>query len=88
MTKPQVKLVEGFGKGLLADIKGKTPFLKSDITDGFSIKVRTCIKSARVGSPVEDVSLVELHLFISVLESLARTNSTKESSVQQVSLTP
>lgn len=41
MTKPKIKLVEGFGKGLLADIKGKAPFLKSDITDGFSIKVRT-----------------------------------------------
>ncbi|CAM9300496.1 unnamed protein product [Ectocarpus fasciculatus] len=43
MTKPRVKLVEGFGKGLLADIKGKTPFLKSDITDGFSIKVLSTI---------------------------------------------
>lgn len=34
-----LKLVEGFGRGLMADIKGKSKFLKSDITDGFSIKV-------------------------------------------------
>ena len=37
---PKVKLVEGFGKGLMEDIKRKAPFLASDITDGFSIKVR------------------------------------------------
>lgn len=36
-----LKLVEGFGRGLMADIKGKSKFLKSDITDGFSIKVRS-----------------------------------------------
>jgi len=36
---PKVKLVEGFGKGLMEDIKRKAPFLASDITDGFSIKV-------------------------------------------------
>ncbi|CBJ30043.1 boron transporter 1 [Ectocarpus siliculosus] len=43
INKPKIKLVEGFGKGLLADIKGKAPFLKSDITDGFSIKVLSTI---------------------------------------------
>lgn len=36
-----LKLVEGFGRGLMADIKGKSKFLKSDISDGFSIKVRS-----------------------------------------------
>lgn len=34
-----LQLVEGFGRGLASDIKGKAKFLKSDITDGFSIKV-------------------------------------------------
>lgn len=36
-----LKLVEGFGRGLLSDLKGKSKFLKSDFTDGFSIKVRS-----------------------------------------------
>lgn len=36
-----LKLVEGFGRGLMADIKGKSKFLKSDVTDGISIKVRS-----------------------------------------------
>lgn len=39
-STPKVKLVEGFGKGLMSDIKRKAPFLASDISDGFSIKVR------------------------------------------------
>lgn len=43
---PKVKLVEGFGKGLMEDIKRKTPFLVSDVTDGFSIKVRKVVRSA------------------------------------------
>lgn len=38
-STPKVKLVEGFGKGLMSDMKRKAPFLVSDITDGFSIKV-------------------------------------------------
>lgn len=37
------KLVEGFGKGLMEDIKGKAPFLVSDIKDGFSIKVLSTV---------------------------------------------
>lgn len=37
------KLVEGFGKGLMSDIKEKAPFLVSDIKDGFSIKVLSSI---------------------------------------------
>ena len=35
-TKPPI--VESFGKGLMKDIKNKIPTLKSDITDGLSIK--------------------------------------------------
>ena len=35
-TKPPI--VESFGKGLMQDIKNKIPTLKSDITDGLSIK--------------------------------------------------
>lgn len=38
-TSSDLKLVEGFGKGLLSDVKGKAKFLKSDVTDGLSIKV-------------------------------------------------
>eukprot|EP00903_Cladosiphon_okamuranus_P012263 g11501.t1 len=42
-STPKVKLVEGFGKGLLSDIKRKAPFLVSDVTDGFSIKVLSSV---------------------------------------------
>lgn len=38
-TSSDLKLVEGFGKGLLSDVKGKAKFLKSDVTDGLSLKV-------------------------------------------------
>lgn len=48
-STPSVKLVEGFGKGLMSDIKRKAPFLASDITDGFSIKVRKQENSNRGG---------------------------------------
>lgn len=46
------KIVESFGKGLMADIKGKAPFLVSDITDGFSIKVGYS-RSVSVISPTQ-----------------------------------
>lgn len=39
-VKPKPKLVEGFGKGLVADVKSKVPHLVSDFTDGASVKVR------------------------------------------------
>lgn len=42
-STPKVKLVEGFGKGLMSDIKRKAPFLLSDFTDGLSIKVLSSI---------------------------------------------
>lgn len=42
-STPKVKLVEGFGKGLMSDIKRKAPFLVSDFTDGLSIKVLSSI---------------------------------------------
>lgn len=32
-------LVEGFGRGVMADVKEKAKFYKSDFTDGVSIKV-------------------------------------------------
>lgn len=34
-----LRLVEGFGKGIAADVKEKSKYYVSDITDGFSIKV-------------------------------------------------
>lgn len=42
-STPKVKLVEGFGKGLMSDIKQKAPFLVSDVTDGVSIKVLSSV---------------------------------------------
>lgn len=37
--KDELKLVEGFGKGIASDLKSKAPYYISDIKDGLSIKV-------------------------------------------------
>ncbi|CAM9265250.1 unnamed protein product [Scytosiphon promiscuus] len=42
-VKPKPKLVEGFGKGLVSDVKAKVPYLVSDITDGASVKVLSSV---------------------------------------------
>lgn len=38
-AQSELKLAEGFGRGLASDVKDKSKFYLSDLKDGFSIKV-------------------------------------------------